>query len=281
MSRSVRPLLFAAALAGFASAPVLAAAETIAITGARIETAGRAGAIAVGTVVIVDGRIAAVGASVPVPRGARVIDAAGKVVTPGLVAAATSLTVAEIEGVAETRDDRANASAGLTAGFDVGYGVNPDSTMIALARQGGVTRAVVMPQAAGARDGHADDGDDDAATFTAGGGESAHRDPGLFGGQAAAVRLADGDAELVFKPRLGVVATLRRGGPASARGAVFVLLRSALADARLYARNRAMFDRGAEIPSESRVSSSAGSPSSRRTTSSRSATARSSPPVTR
>ncbi len=246
MSRTTL-LLTAAALALALVAP--AGAETIAITGARIETAGPAGAIARGTVVMVDGRITAVGASVTPPRGARVIDGSGKVVTPGLVAAASNLTVAEIEGVQETRDDRSNPAAGLTAGFDVSYGVNPDSTMIPLARQVGVTRAVVLPQSGGARGGDEEERDFDAATLTAGGGESAHRDPGLFAGQAAAVRLADGDTDLVFRTKLGVVATLRRGGPAGARGAVFVLLRSALDDARRYARNRAAVDRGAEIPS--------------------------------
>ena len=245
MSRTARLLLASAVLAW---APA-ASAETIAITGARIETAGPAGAIPRGVVVIVDGRITAVGAGVTPPAGARVIDASGKVVTPGLVAAATNLTAAEIEGVRETRDDQSAPGAGLTAGFDVSYGVNPDSTMIPLARQSGVTRAVVTPQAVGARGGDEDDGAEDAAAFTAGGGESAHRDPGLFGGQAAAVRLADGDTELVFKPRMAMIATLRRGGPAGARGAVFVLLRSAMADARRYARDRPVFDRGAEIPS--------------------------------
>ncbi len=245
MSRTARLLLATAALA---LVPAWASAETVAIVGARVETAGPAGAIPQGTVVMVDGRITAVGASVKPPAGARVIDGAGKVVTPGLVAAATNLTVSEIEGVRETRDDMSNGGAGLTAGFDVAYGVNPDSTLIPLARQGGVTRAVVMPQAGGGREGHADDGED-ARVYTAGGGDPAHRDPGLFGGQAAAVRLADGDADLVFRPRLGVVATLSRQGPAAARGTAFVLLRSALADARLYARNRGMFDRGAEIPS--------------------------------
>ena len=233
-------------LLGAASALALAGvarAETVAIVGARIETAGPAGAIARGTVVFTDGRITAVGANVTPPAGARVIDGAGAVVTPGLIAASTNLTVAEIEGVRETRDDTAPAAAGLSAGFDVSYGVDIASTMVPLARQTGVTRAVVTPAPSRGREGHADDGY--TQDLTAGGGEAAHKDTGLFGGQAAAVRLADGDLNPVFKPRLAVTAVV--GAPG--RSASFVLLRAAIRDARQYARNRASYERGAEIAS--------------------------------
>ncbi len=244
MSRT--PLLLAAtALALLSAAP--AAAETVAVVNARIETGGPAGAIPRGTVVMTDGRITAVGADARAPAGARVIDAAGKVVTPGLVAALTNLTVAEVEGLRETRDDQAGSGSGLSAGFDVSYGVNMDSTMIPLARSTGITRAVLSPGANRAREGHADDGYTEE--FTAGGGEPAHRDAGLFGGQMAAVRLADGDPGAVFARRIGMESELGRGGAASSRGTAFVLLRSALDEARRYARNRAVYDRGAEIPS--------------------------------
>lgn len=38
-----------------------------------------------GTIVVRDGRLVAIGTSVAVPAGARVIEAAGKVVTPGMI----------------------------------------------------------------------------------------------------------------------------------------------------------------------------------------------------
>ena len=66
------------------------APATWAITGARIEPVS-APAIASGTVVIRDGRIAAVGANVPVPADARVIDGAGLTVYPGFIAGYGSL----------------------------------------------------------------------------------------------------------------------------------------------------------------------------------------------
>lgn len=61
-----------------------------AITGARIVTVSD-GVIENGTVVVDDGVIGAVGASVTVPAGAWVIDASGKTVYPGLIDALTTL----------------------------------------------------------------------------------------------------------------------------------------------------------------------------------------------
>jgi imidazolonepropionase-like amidohydrolase len=66
--------------------PVPAAGRLVAITNATIMTAS-SGTIQRGTIVIRDGKIAAVGPSdrVQVPAGARVIDGNGKYVTPGIV----------------------------------------------------------------------------------------------------------------------------------------------------------------------------------------------------
>src|SRR3954471_10405322 len=58
--------------------------NVIAIVNARILPVSGA-AIERGTVVVRDGKIAAVGAGVTIPAGARVIDAAGRTVTPGLI----------------------------------------------------------------------------------------------------------------------------------------------------------------------------------------------------
>lgn len=66
--------------------PVPAAGRLVAITNATIMTASH-GTIQKGTILIRDGKIAAVGTAgqVRVPAGARVIDATGKYVTPGIV----------------------------------------------------------------------------------------------------------------------------------------------------------------------------------------------------
>jgi imidazolonepropionase-like amidohydrolase len=222
-------------------------AETIAITGARIETVAASGPIASGVVVIKDGRIVAVGPSVPVPQGARVIDAAGKVVTPGLIAPSTNLGIAETEQVRSTRDDHAGQA--LSAGFDVQYGFNPASSLIPLARDGGVTRIVITPQPSGNGEG----GDEETAggsDYTAG-GPRAGSDPVLFTGQPALVTLTAGDVDPVLRAKVAVSLDLGQAGAANAggsRGTAMVLVRSALDDARNFARNRAGFEKGASRP---------------------------------
>ena len=70
--------------AGPLAIPVPGRPAVFAITNATIMTATR-GTIAKGTIVVRNGKIAAVGADVAVPAGAPVIDAAGKYVTPGII----------------------------------------------------------------------------------------------------------------------------------------------------------------------------------------------------
>ncbi len=230
------------ALAASAVLTGTAFAETIAITNAKIETAGAAGEIALGTVVIKDGKIAAVGASVTTPSGARVIDAKGGVVTPGLIAASTNLGLSEVEGVRATRDEFAGTDIG--AAFDVSYGVNPASTMIPLARQSGVTRAVTAPS--GGRGFGGDQDEIEADTLTAGTDSGHSAGASLFAGQAAGITTAAGSPDLVFKSKMAMVIDLGDAGAriAGSRGSAIVLLKSTLEAARHYAANRAAYDRG-------------------------------------
>src|SRR5665213_2398403 len=65
-------------------------AQTIAITGGTVYPVSGP-KIEHGTVVIANGKVVAVGASVAIPAGATRIDATGKWVTPGLFNAATTL----------------------------------------------------------------------------------------------------------------------------------------------------------------------------------------------
>ena len=64
--------------------PIPPAAHLVAITNATILTVSH-GTIPHGTIVIREGKIAAVGADVAVPAGAQVIDATGKYVMPGII----------------------------------------------------------------------------------------------------------------------------------------------------------------------------------------------------
>lgn len=226
-------------LALLATGPV-AHAETIAIVNARLETVAAAGPIASGTLVMTDGRITAIGTSVQPPEGARVIDAAGRVVTPGFIASSTNLMLDEVNMVDETRDDASGDA--VSAAFDVQYGINMQSTLIRVARQTGITQAALTPLAGSADTG----GEADDASALEGGGEGATRDPALFAGQAAIVRLADGDPDPLVKARIAMALDLGEAGAshAGSRGATIVLVKSALEDARHFARNRAAYDSG-------------------------------------
>ena len=113
-------LLCAAALR--AASP--AAAETIAIVGGTVALGDGSQPIERGTVVIRDGRIAAAGASVSVPAGARTIDATGKWVVPGMVAELAPLGLVEVNGVEETNDARGRG-APFSAAMDVTPAINP------------------------------------------------------------------------------------------------------------------------------------------------------------
>lgn len=229
--------VFAAAAALAAAVP--AAAQTVAITNGRILSMGPAGEIASGTVLIRDGRIAAVGAEVAVPAGAQVIDARGGVVTPGLVAVDSGLAGNEVSSLPGTNDLR-QSSHTLSAAFDVSWGLDPYSFTLPVARLGGVTRAVVTPQHPGASGAHAH------AHDTAGAGQGGFHDPGLFAGQAAVIRLAEGP-EIVVASQVAMAAPFGDAGAriaGGARGAHYTLFRETLREVRLYARNRAAYDRG-------------------------------------
>src|ERR1700731_3246840 len=80
-----------------------AAAQTIAITGGKVYPVSGP-TIEGGTVLIVNGKIAAVGRNVAIPAGAQRIDATSKIVTPGFVNSSTQLGVQEVAQVSDTRD---------------------------------------------------------------------------------------------------------------------------------------------------------------------------------
>ncbi|OYX03029.1 MAG: amidohydrolase [Caulobacter vibrioides] len=237
----IRSLLLVSAACALA---LPAAAQTVAIVNARIEPVSSA-AIPSGTLVIKDGKIAALGASVQVPAGARVIDAKGGVVTPGLIAPSSNLGASEISGVRETRDD--STGSALSAAFDISYAINPASTFLGLARDGGITGSAVTPVLSGTGGGahqHADDGVVEEMTA----GAHGDGDPPLFGGQAAFIRLKAGSTDIVEASKLAVTVSLGESGARAAggsRGANLVLIRSALEDARAFANRRAAFEQGA------------------------------------
>lgn len=225
-------------LAALAMSALPALAQVTAITGGRVLTG--TSVIENGTVVFDGDRIVSVGTGAA-PAGARVIDARGKVVTPGLVAVDSGLGASEISSV-DGSDDLSNRANTISASFDVSYGLDPWSFTLPVARLGGITRAIVVPSHAGGGGGHAhhqDDGD------FAGIGEGGLQSPGLFAGTASIIHLAAG-TDILVRPRVAMVAPFGEAGAGiagGARGAQFVQFKETLAEVRLYARNKAAYDR--------------------------------------
>ncbi len=127
--------------APFADLPVTD--DTVfAITGATLHPVSGP-AIENGGLVMRGGRIVAIGADVRPPPGARVLDARGLHVWPGLINAATQIGMAEIEQVDVTLD------TGETGEYQPDVlavsGLNPHSAMVNVARAEGITTALLVP----------------------------------------------------------------------------------------------------------------------------------------
>jgi imidazolonepropionase-like amidohydrolase len=160
------------------------------------------------TVVIDLNRVDAVGVDLPIPEGARVIDARGRVVTPGLVDSSSRLGLDEVtlepsavEGTAGPNHDPVRAALQVWDTF------NPASVLLPVARQGGLTSAVVVPKG------------------------------GLVSGQSAWVDLVE-EMPIRQSPAALHVSLTGLGEEAGARARAFLRLREVLEDARLFGGNR-------------------------------------------
>lgn len=116
--------------------------QPIAIVGATIHTVSGE-AIESGTLLIRNGKIAAVGAKVKVPANAVRIEAAGKHVYPGLFDAYTDLGLVEINAVRATRDQ--NETGQINPSVKSWVSINPDSEIIPVTRSNGVLLALTAP----------------------------------------------------------------------------------------------------------------------------------------
>jgi imidazolonepropionase-like amidohydrolase len=179
----------------------------VAIVSAIVHT-GEGAPIEGATVLIEGNRVSAIGTDVPVPLDTRLIEAEGLFVTPGLVDAASRLGLDEVtreptavEGTAGPSHDPVRAALQVWDTF------NPASTLIPVARQGGLTSAVVVPTG------------------------------GLVPGQSAWVDLVQ--EEPVRKAPVALhVSLVGLGDESGARARAFLRLREVLEDARLFRGNR-------------------------------------------
>jgi imidazolonepropionase-like amidohydrolase len=201
-----------------------AAADTLALTGARIHTAGPAGVIENGTVVIRDGRIDAIGPGLAPPPGARLIDARGRVITPGLYDAHGYLGIVEVS-LEPSTVDRHHAAPSYSAAFEIADAINPRSVLIPINRIEGVTRAVVTPAVGQVPAGQA-------------------RSP--VAGLGSIIRLG-GPGDFVVARNMALYIQLGESGAAAAGGSrsmALLAFREALEDARDMAANRRAFEAG-------------------------------------
>lgn len=203
-----------------AAAPLSAQSRPVVIRGGTVLPVSGP-AIPNGVVVLRDGKIAAVGASVPIPTGAEIIDATGQYVIPGLVDAASHI------GIGAT--DLNEASDPVTPALRAWESYNPFGTFGAgqpgplrdrEALSGGVTTMYIAPA-----------------------------DASLLGGQGAVVKTAGPSLEgvLVREPAamdmtLGTppkTAARARNRDPYTRMAEVAMLRQTLIKAQEYQRNRA------------------------------------------
>ena len=157
---------------------------TYALTHAKIFTLAGA-PIEDGTLVIRDGKIAAVGANVEVPTGAQIIDAKGLQIYPGLFDPLTQMGLSEISAVNATVDS--SETGPYNPDVVAATAVFPSSEHIPVTRAAGITEVLVAP---------------------ASGGFDFNGSRGVIGGQASAIHLSGWTInEMLLKKTAAMVLT--------------------------------------------------------------------------
>lgn len=117
----------------------------VAIKGGKVMTITH-GTIDNGVVVMENGKITAVGgANTAIPRGARVIDATGMTVYPGLIDSFSHLGLTEVSAVDMT-NDLEETSEEIMPHMHVADAFHAESALIPVTRINGVTDAIVAPE---------------------------------------------------------------------------------------------------------------------------------------
>jgi len=170
------------------------------------------------TVVVEGETIKAVGKDVTAPPGATVVNASGLVVTPGLVDPLTSLGLVEVALEPDTHDDQQKPNTnGVSAAFRTVDGFNPNSTLIDVARAGGLTSAGVIPHG------------------------------GLIAGQSAWVDL-DGALAQGAVARAPLAMHVQIDAGSAGHASAVLRLREAFDDARAFVKARAAWERNQSRP---------------------------------
>lgn len=200
-------------------------AESILIKGGKVHTLAGKGSLESADVLVVDGKVEQVAPSLSVSAD-RVIDASGKVVTPGVIAPISELGLVEISAASST-NDQAVTGESIGSAFNPLPAYNPRSTLIPFNRAGGVTSAVVFPGISAWDDGAVE----------------AQR---VFAGRSFAIKL-NGEFDSVEAKDVAQKAYLGEAGAQLAGGSranAYAKVESALKEASEYRENRAAIRRG-------------------------------------
>jgi imidazolonepropionase-like amidohydrolase len=199
----------------------LATAQTIAITGGTIYPVSGP-KIENGTLLLRDGKIAAVGASVDIPSSATRVDARGGWITPGLIHGGSTLGLKLFEIGAQIETEEDTTSGDVKAAFNVAEAIDPASMAIPVARLEGVTSSISKPAV------------------------------GLFPGQAVLIDLAgDRVEDMMAQSPVAMMADLGQGGKEASGGSrarTLQRFRRILRDAQEYERRREDFRRNQMQP---------------------------------
>lgn len=117
--------------------------QPILITNATVHV-GNGEVIENGSILIKDGKIAAVGQNIAAPAGAQVINAQGKQVYPGLILTDSNLGLVEVNAVRATSDATEIGTLNASVRSIIAY--NTDSKVINTLRSNGVLIANIVPE---------------------------------------------------------------------------------------------------------------------------------------
>lgn len=137
--------LATASIAALSIMSGLVQAKSVAITNATVHTIASKGILEQATVVIDNGKITEIYSHENTPNSIEadeIIDANGRILTPGFIGTMNSLGLVEVGAVSRSRDG-GDKKADIT--FDASLAFNPKSTLIPYNRKGGITSTIVAP----------------------------------------------------------------------------------------------------------------------------------------
>ena len=192
-----------------------ASAQNLVVTNAKVEV-GNGTTLESANIVITNGKIMAVAKDAKAPKGHAIIDAAGHVVTPGLVETQAQVGLSDIMFDA-AESDHSFRGQNITPAFRAAEGYNPSSNWVAIQREEGVTSVVLTPLG------------------------------GMISGSASWVSLSGSLDEMPNREPSAMSGNLDGSGRdtyGKSRGGMWMKVREIFDDARFYQKNKSAYQRG-------------------------------------